>query len=76
MKINIYKLAEKERKKMKIDNLPRYLEETLQYLSKNDTIKQALGGLFLTNSWTRDREWREFRGHISDWKINRYLGMY
>ena len=77
VEMNIYKLTEKERKKMKIESLPRDLEEALHYLGKNDTIKQALGEhIFNEFIEAKDREWREFRGHISDWEINRYLGMY
>lgn len=77
VEINIYKLTEKERKKMKIESLPRDLEEALHYLGKNETIKQALGEhIFNEFIEAKDREWREFRGHISDWEINRYLGMY
>ena len=74
---NIYKLTEKERKRMKIDNLPRDLEEALHYLSKNETIKSALGEhIFNEFMEAKEREWKEFRGHISDWEIGRYLGMY
>lgn len=77
VEINIYKLTEKERKKMKIDSLPRDLEEALHYLNKNDTIKQALGEhIFNEFMEAKDREWREFRCHISDWEIDRYFGMY
>ena len=77
VEMNIYKLTEKERKKMKIESLPRDLEEALHYLGKNDTIKQALGEhIFNEFIDAKDREWKEFRCHISDWEINKYLGMY
>ena len=77
VELNIYKLTERERKKMKIDSFPRDLEEALHYLSKNATIKQALGEhIFNEFIEAKDREWKEFRCHISDWEINKYLGMY
>ena len=77
VEMNIYNLTEKERKKMKIDNLPRDLEEALHYLSKNETIKHALGEhIFNEFMEAKEREWKAFRGHISNWEINKYLSMY
>ena len=77
VEMNIYKLSEKERKKMKIDSLPRDLEEALHYFGKNEIIKQALGEhIFNEFMDAKEREWKEFRGHVSDWEIAKYLGMY
>ena len=77
VEMNIYKLSEKERKKMKIDSLPRDLEEALHYLNKNEIIKKALGEhIFNEFMEAKEREWKEFRGHVSDWEIAKYLGMY
>jgi glutamine synthetase len=72
--VNIYHLTEEERKKMKIGSLPGSLAEALGELEKDDVIRNALGEAayeaFVTAKWA---EWDDFRMHVTDYEVERYL---
>ncbi len=74
---NIYKLSEKDRKKLKIESLPGSLKEALGYLEKSLIAKTALGSHILDEFITaKDIEWDNFRTYVSQWEIDKYLARY
>jgi glutamine synthetase len=72
--VNIYHLTEEERKKMKIGSLPGSLSEALSELEKDKIIRAALGEVaydaFVT---AKKSEWDDFRMHVTDYEVERYL---
>jgi glutamine synthetase len=72
--INLYHLSPKERRKLGVKELPGSLAEALTELEKDEVIKAALGEItytsFATAKWA---EWDDFRTHVSDYEIKRYL---
>jgi len=72
--INIYHLTAEERKQMGIGELPGSLREALTELDKDEVIKEALGPVmyeaFVRAKWA---EWDEYRMHVMDWEVERYL---
>jgi glutamine synthetase len=74
---NIFTMSHRERRKYRIDELPRDLHEALDYLEKDQVVRDALGShiyqMFLEAKRT---EWRNYTAQVSDWEVNTYLGKY
>ncbi len=72
--VNVYNMTAQERKRMKIQELPGSLREALTELEKDDVIRDSLGpdvmAAFLRAKW---EEWDDYRIHVTDWEIERYL---
>ncbi|HUK22269.1 MAG TPA: type I glutamate--ammonia ligase [Gemmatimonadales bacterium] len=74
---NIFEMSHRERRHLRIDDLPRDLHEALEYLEKDDVIRDALGEHIVERFLeAKEREWREYIGRVSEWELNRYLGLY
>ena len=74
---NIYKLSDKDRKKMRIESLPGSLKEALDYFEKSLIAKTALGPHILDEFVTaKEIEWDNFRTYVSQWEIDKYLARY
>src|SRR5215510_3800066 len=74
---NIYKMSHRERRHLRIDELPGNLNEALDELEKDDLMKETLGDhLFEHFVVAKREEWFDYIKHVSPWEINRYLGMY
>jgi len=72
--INIYHLTEAERKKMRIAALPGSLAEALDELEKDKVLRDALGpALYEAFSKAKRAEWDDFRMHVTDYEVERYL---
>jgi glutamine synthetase len=74
---NIFRMSFRDRRKYRIDELPRDLHEALEYLEKDDVVKAALGE-HLTERFleAKREEVAEFNRHVTGWEIERYLGRY
>jgi glutamine synthetase len=72
--VNLYHLDAKERKKMGVGELPGSLAEALNELAKDKVLTDALGPIayeaFNRAKW---EEWDEYRIHVTDYEIERYL---
>jgi glutamine synthetase len=72
--VNVYHLTPEERKRLKIQELPGSLREALTELDKDTVIKNCLGpdvtAAFQRAKW---EEWDDYRIHVTDWEIERYL---
>jgi len=72
--INLYHLDKAERAKMGVGELPGSLAEALTELEKDEIIKTALGtSTYDTFARAKWEEWDEFRIHVTDYEIERYL---
>ncbi len=57
--------------------LPASLHESLEALVADDVIVDALGGRMVERFVEAKRlEWEQFRGHVTDWELERYLTMH
>ncbi len=74
---NIYEMTSKELKRAKIDSLPSSLDEALDLLEKNPTVKDALGEHIVHEFLeTKRKECDMFRTYVSPLEIETYLPMH
>ncbi|MCJ7432601.1 MAG: type I glutamate--ammonia ligase [Anaerolineales bacterium] len=72
--VNLYNLDKAERTKMGVGELPGSLAEALTELEKDEVVKTALGtSTYETFARAKWEEWDEFRIHVTDYEIERYL---
>jgi glutamine synthetase len=74
---NIFRMSYRDRRKYRIDELPRDLHEALEYLDKDDVVKRALGP-HLTERFleAKREEVLQYNLQVSAWEIENYLGRY
>jgi len=72
--LNTYELSKEARLELGIEMLPGSLFEALSVFEADEVLKTALGES-LTEAFTKARkaEWEEFRTHVTDWEVSRYL---
>lgn len=74
---NIFKMSQRERRHLRIDDLPGNLSEALDELEKDDLVRDALGDhLFEHFVEAKREEWHDYSKHVSPWEVQRYLGVY
>jgi glutamine synthetase len=74
---NIFTMSFRERRKYRIDELPRDLHEALEMIEKDAVIRDALGPhIYERFIEAKREEWQEYIGQVSEWELNRYLGQY
>jgi glutamine synthetase len=74
---NIYKMSHRERRHLRIDELPGNLNEALDELEKDDLVRETLGDhLFEHFVAAKREEWFDYIKHVSPWETDRYLNMY
>ncbi len=72
--VNLYHLTKEERTKMGIGELPGSLAEALTELDKDETLKTALGStIYEAFSRAKWEEWDDYRLHVTDYEVERYL---
>jgi glutamine synthetase len=74
---NIFRMSYRDRRKYRIDDLPRDLHEAIEYLEKDDVVKAALGE-HITERFieAKEKEIESYNAYVSPWEIERYLGRY
>jgi glutamine synthetase len=74
---NIFDMSEREKRRLRIVQLPASLDEALNFLEKDGVLREILGehifDHFLHNKRT---EWAEYIKEIHDWELDRYLDRY
>jgi glutamine synthetase len=74
---NIWEMSFRERRRLRIDDLPHDLNEACDELEKSTVIKAALGEHILTNFLEAKRqEWRDYITQVSGWELDAYLMKY
>ena len=74
---NIYKMSHRERRHLRIDELPGNLSEALDAMEKDDLVLDTLGEHIVRHFVEAKRnEWFEYIKHVSPWEVDRYLGVY
>src|SRR6266853_897846 len=74
---NVFTMSYRDRRKYRIDELPRDLHEALEMFEKDDVVKAALGE-HLTERFleAKRNEVQQYNLQVSRWEIDNYLGRY
>jgi glutamine synthetase len=74
---NIWEMSYRERRRLRIDDLPHDLNEALDELEKNDVVKSALGE-HTTRQFleAKRQEWRDYITQVHQWELENYLVKY
>jgi glutamine synthetase len=74
---NIFAMSHRERRHLRIDELPGNLSEALDELEKDALMRELLGDhLFEHFVAAKRAEWHDYIKHVSPWEVERYLEMY
>jgi len=74
---DILTMSHRERRHLRIDELPGNLSEALDELEKNDLVRDTLVAHLFEHFVTAKREeWLDYITHVSPWEVDRYLAMY
>ena len=74
---NIFTMSQREKRRLKIGQLPSNLEGALDALEKSPVIKAALGDHIAEHFVAAKRqEWAEYLAHVHPWESERYLDQY
>ncbi len=71
---NVYEMTDEERKRRNIGTLPASLYEAIQLCEKSELVRKALGEhVFHAFIKNKKIEWDQYRIHVTEYEINRYL---
>jgi glutamine synthetase len=74
---NIWEMSYREKRRLRIDDLPHDLNEACDELEKNDVITSALGEHITRHFLQAKREeWREYITQVTQWELEQYLEKY
>ena len=74
---NIFEMSQREKRRLKIVQLPANLEEALDFLEKDAVLREAMGDhIFEHFLHNKRREWAEYIQVIHPWEQERYLERY
>jgi glutamine synthetase len=74
---NIWEMSHRERRRLRVDDLPQNLSEACDELERNDVLRAALGEHVVQQFLAAKREeWRAYSHDVSTWELDRYLGTY
>jgi glutamine synthetase len=74
MDYNVFDLTKRERIEKGIETLPSTINESADYLEKDELLKETLGAHVHDNILRIARaEWDAYRTQVHDWEIQRYL---
>jgi glutamine synthetase len=74
---NIWEMSYRERRRLRIDDLPQDLNEACDALEKDDVVQAALGEHVAEHYLNAKRqEWREYVTQVSQWELDQYLTKY
>ena len=74
---NIFEMSYREKRRLRIDDLPHDLNEACDELEKDDIIRSALGDHVAKHFLAAKRqEWNDYITHVSSWELENYLLRY
>src|SRR5690242_3199554 len=75
--VNIWEMSFREKRRLRIDDLPHDLNEACDELEKDKVIGEALGNHITEHFLDAKRhEWREYITQVSAWELENYLEKY
>jgi glutamine synthetase len=74
---NIWEMSFREKRRLRIDDLPHDLNEACDELEKDDVVRAALGDHIARHFLAAKRqEWREYISQVSSWELDQYFAKY
>jgi glutamine synthetase len=74
---NVFEMSHREKRRLKIDELPENLMEAVKAMQKDPLIKAALGDHIYNHFIEAKRvAWKDYSMMVSDWELERYLTRY
>lgn len=74
---NIFTMSNREKRRLRIAQLPANLSEALDEMEKDKIVKEALCEHILDNYLKAKRqEWADYISHVHPWEQERYLAEY
>ncbi len=74
---NIFAMSQREKRRLKIDELPSDLSLALDHLEKSAVVKEALGEhIYRHFVRAKRQEWHDYLAHVHPWERARYLESY
>ncbi len=74
---NIFEMSHREKRRLKIDELPPNLYEALRQLNKDKAMQEVLGDHILTYfSKAKMAAWHQYNIQVHQWEVDRYLTRY
>ena len=71
---NVFEMSEQERKGRGIEHLPGSLWEAIEHAEGSDLLRRCLGDHLFESLLTNKKiEWSNFRRHVTDYELKRYL---
>src|SRR5687767_13411192 len=75
--VNIWEMSHREKRRLRIDDLPHDLNEACDELEKDKAIRDALGDHITEHFLAAKREeWRDYITQVSPWELESYLAKY
>ena len=75
--VNIWEMSHREKRQLRIDDLPHDLNEACDELEKDKAIRDALGDHITDHFLAAKREeWRDYITQVSPWELESYLAKY
>jgi glutamine synthetase len=74
---NVFKMSQREKARLKIQDLPATLSEALDAMEKDPIVMEALGP-HLSESYIagKRQHWNDFLAAVHPWELDQYLGTY
>ena len=73
---NVFEMTEEERVALDIDLLPRTLDEAIRATEESELMRECLGEHVFESLLKNKRiEWDAYRAHVTDFELERYLGV-
>ncbi|MBL0891969.1 MAG: type I glutamate--ammonia ligase [Gemmatimonadaceae bacterium] len=74
---NIWEMSHRERRRLRVDDLPQSLSEACDELEKDDVMQAALGEHIAQQFLAAKRaEWEAYNQQVTAWELDRYLARY
>ncbi len=74
---NIFKMSHREKRRLRIDELPADLSSALDFLAKDKVLQEALGEHIHEHFMLAKRqEWHDYLAHVHAWEHERYLDQF
>ena len=74
IKKNLFKMSYRELRRLKINNLPINLFDAMNQFMKSELMRKTIGeDIYSKIIELKKSEWEEYKTHVTDWEIKKYL---
>jgi glutamine synthetase len=74
---NIFEMSHREKRRLKIDDLPGDLNEAIKSLKKDAVVQESMGEHIYANFLAaKEQAWHEYIAIVHQWELDRYLATY